>query len=124
MHLLDLPKLKTTLEGQTDEASGQDLFEVEKAKILKEESFALGYFRQSIELSEKTSNVGLDLTKFDELLKLDLEVDGIENLTEDEENEYFALLNGDNVGKAITNMAEYLLMTQAMKGEIKVSFIT
>ena len=124
MHLLDLPKLKTTLEGQTDEASGQDLFEVEKAKILKEESYALGYFRQSIELSEKTSNVGLDLTKFDELLKLDLEVDGIENLTEDEENEYFALLNGDNVGKAITNMAEYLLMTQAMKGEIKVSFIT
>jgi len=61
---------------------------------------------------------------FEELLKLDLEVDGIENLTEEEENDYFALLNGDNVGKAITNMAEYLLMTQAMKGEIKVSFIS
>ena len=31
------------------------------------------------------------------------------------------MLNGDNVGKAVTNLAEYLLMTQAMKGEIKVS---
>ncbi len=45
MHLLDLPKLKAELGDQKDEASGEDLFEVEKAKILKEESYALGYFR-------------------------------------------------------------------------------
>ena len=30
--------------------------------------------------------------------------------TEDEER-YFAMLMGDNIGKALTNKAEYLLMT-------------
>ena len=30
----------------------------------------------------------------------------------------FSLLQGQNIGKTITNLAEYLLLTQAMKGEI------
>ena len=54
-------------------------------------------------------------------MKLDLEEEGVDTLDEDEEQELFALLQSDSVGKAVTNLAEYLLMTQAMKGEIKVS---
>ena len=41
--MLDLPKLKSSLEGQTDPESGKDLFDLETEKILKEESFTLGY---------------------------------------------------------------------------------
>ena len=54
-------------------------------------------------------------------MKLDLEEEGADNLDEDDEAELFAVLQGDGVGKAVTNLAEYLLLTQAMKGEIKVS---
>ena len=54
-------------------------------------------------------------------MKLDLEEEGADNLDEEDEAELFAVLQGDGVGKAVTNLAEYLLFTQAMKGEIKVS---
>ena len=40
MHLLELPKLKNKLEGQTNEETGEDLYEIEKVRILKEEVFA------------------------------------------------------------------------------------
>ena len=41
MHLLELPKLKKELEGRQadDTESGRDMFEIEKEKILKEESY-------------------------------------------------------------------------------------
>jgi len=52
-------------------------------------------------------------------MKLDLEEEGADNLDEEDEAELFAVLQGDGVGKAVTNLAEYLLLTQAMKGEIK-----
>ena len=42
-------------------------------------------------------------------------------MSEAEETHYFSLLKSKQAGKVITNLAEYLLMTQAMKGEIKVS---
>ena len=42
-------------------------------------------------------------------------------MTEEEENEFFSLLQSENVGKAITNLAEHLLMTEAMSGRIRVS---
>lgn len=121
MHLLELPKLKKELDGKMDADSGADLFQTEQKRILNEERYTFGYLRQSIELSEKSSNKALNLTLFDELLALDLEEEGIENLTSEQEADYFSLLQGENVGKAVTNLAEYLLMTQAMKGEIKVS---
>ena len=44
MHLLDLPKLKQSLEGQTNE-DGKDLFEAERERILKEEAFTFDYLR-------------------------------------------------------------------------------
>lgn len=81
MHLLDLPKLKKELDGKKDADSGADLYEAEQTRILKEERFAFGYLRQSIELSEKSSNSNLNLTMFDELLSLDLEEEGVESLT-------------------------------------------
>lgn len=62
MHLLDLPKLKKSLEDDSD------AFEAAKNHILKEEAYTLGYFRQSIELSEKSSNADLDLAAFEELI--------------------------------------------------------
>ena len=40
-------------------------------------------------------------------------------MTDEQEQEFFDLLQSDNVGKSLTNLAEYLLMTQAMKGEIR-----
>ena len=50
---------------------------------------------------------------------MDLEVEGVENLEEEEEQEFFELLKSESAGKAVTNLAEYFLMTQAMRGEIK-----
>ena len=50
---------------------------------------------------------------------MDLEAEGVENLEEEEEQEFFELLKSESVGKAVTNLAEYFLMTQAMRGEIK-----
>ena len=82
MHLLDLPKLKTKLEGQKDER-GNDLYAKEQTRILKEEVFSQEYLRQSIELQEKAENVELNYTLFEELMQLDLEVDGIEKMTDE-----------------------------------------
>lgn len=48
MHLLDLPKLKLAHEDDPE------AYEAAKNRILKEEGFVLGYFRQSIELGEKS----------------------------------------------------------------------
>jgi len=42
-------------------------------------------------------------------------------LSEEEEQEFFGVLQGFGSGKAITNLCEYLVTTQAMKGEIRVS---
>ena len=42
---------------------------------------------------------------------MDLEAEGVENLEEEEEQEYFELLKSESVGKAVTNLAEHLLMT-------------
>ena len=39
------------------------------------------------------------------------------------ENDYMNLLKSPHVGTAITNISEYLLMTQAMKGEVKAAAI-
>jgi len=83
MHLLDLPKLKNKLEGQTDEATGNSLFDIEKEKILKEEAYTVTYLRQSIELTEKAGNPNLNTELFEELQSLDLEEEGVENLTEE-----------------------------------------
>ena len=69
------------------------------------------------------------------LLDLDLETDSVEdadgegttktstatNLSEEEEDEFFNLLKSPSVGKSVTNLSEYLLMTEAMTGRIKVS---
>ena len=40
-------------------------------------------------------------------------------MEEEEEQEFFELLKSESAGKAVTNLAEYFLMTQAMRGEIK-----
>lgn len=88
MHLLDLPKLKEKYEGQPaaeGEESGTDRYEQVKEQILREESYTMGYLRQSIELAEKTSNADLDLLLFRKLMDLDLEADGVESLSEEEE---------------------------------------
>ena len=103
------------------EEAGAERYEAEKNRILKEEAFTHDYLRQSIELAEKSGNPQLNYTLLEKLMKLDLEEEGVDTLDEDEEQELFALLQSDSVGKAVTNLAEYLLMTQAMKGEIKVS---
>jgi hypothetical protein len=42
---------------------------------------------------------------------LALELEGREQLTEEEEEEFFNLLQGEGSGKAITNLSEYILMT-------------
>lgn len=35
----------------------------------------------------------------------------------------FDLLQTENIGKAVTNLSEYLLMTEAMSGKIRVSHL-
>jgi hypothetical protein len=86
---------------------------------LKDEGYVMTYLKQSIEITEKAANPDFDLVKLNELL--DLELEGKESLTEEEESELFNVLQGEGSGKAITNLSEYILMTQAMKGEIRVS---
>ena len=91
--------------------------------------------RQSIELQEKDAAArGKTETSMDNasllnrLLNLDLEPGTPEEagsedvlLTEEEEDELFNLLQSPTVGKSVTNLSEYLLMTEAMSGRIKVS---
>ena len=59
------------------------------------------------------------------LLNLDLETgdtpEDEQILSEEEEEELFNLLQSPTVGKSVTNLSEYLLMTEAMSGRIKVS---
>lgn len=33
------------------------------------------------------------------------------------ENQYFSLLKGSNLGKALSNLSEYLLETEGLKGD-------
>jgi hypothetical protein len=80
------------------------------------------HLKQSIEITERANNPSYDSIRLNELL--DLELEGRESLTEPEEVTMFNVLQGAGSGKAITNLSEYLLMTQAMKGEIKVSVLS
>lgn len=77
------------------------------------------YLKQSIEINEKHRNPAVDVAQLEALLSI--EIDDKNILSDDEEKNFLNLLQGFGSGKAITNLAEYLLMTQAMKGEIKVS---
>lgn len=74
-----------------------------------------------MEIAEKTGNKEIDLVMLERLLSLDLNSESSVPLTNDEEQELFGLLQTRGLGKAITNLAEYLLLTQAMKGEIAMS---
>lgn len=73
---------------------------------------------QSIEINEKAQNPAINLTQLQRLMDLDLN-DENSKLSTNEEEDMFALLEAQGQGKAITNLSEYLLMTQAMKGEVK-----
>lgn len=108
MHLIELP-------NNADADS--------KQQAQKDESYVVQYLKQSIELTEKSSTLAADPQKLRDLLAVDFKVDE-KLLTEEEEQQYFGLLQGFGSGKAITNLCEYLLMTQAMKGEIRVSVLT
>ena len=79
------------------------------------------FFLQSIELGEKAHNKDFDLMLFEELMNLDLNDEGAEPLSPEKESELFELLESPELGKAITNLAEYLLLTQAMKGDINMA---
>ena len=96
------------------------MIKAEQQRVLKEEAYTYDYLRQSIELGEKAGNADTNYALLEKLMKLDLEEEGADNLEEEDEAELFAVLQSDGVGKAVTNLAEYLLLTQAMKGEIKV----
>lgn len=107
--MMELSKPKAT---ETDEEK-----RIREA-ILKDESFVKSYLAQSIELTETALNTGVDRKLLEELLTLDLVQEDDKaprSLTEEEENEFFALLQAPGQGKAITNMAEYLLMTECMR---------
>jgi hypothetical protein len=88
---------------------------------LHEESFTRGYFLESIEGNEKAHNSSIDQLLLQELLSLNLEPEEGQGraLTEAEEQTFFELLKAPGQGKTITNYAEYLLMTQGMKGKVK-----
>ena len=89
---------------------------------MTEEQYTRSYLLESIEINEKGHNQGVDETLLRELFSLNLESEKeneINVLTGDQEVAYFELLRAPGQGKALTNYAEYLLMTQAMKGKIK-----
>ena len=46
-----------------------------------------------------------------------------EKFSEQAEEDYFGLFESPNVGKTLTNLSEYFLLTQGMKGEIEVSHL-
>ena len=47
--------------------------------------------------------------------------ESIEPLSPEQEQDLFTLLASPDVGKTVTNLAEYLLLTQAMKGDINMA---
>ena len=69
------------------------------------------FFQQSIELGEKSFNPDFDILLFDELLSLDLSAEGASPLTSEKEQDFIELLQCPHIGKPITNLAEYLLLT-------------
>ena len=111
MHVLDIPKLKQ--ERADPDSSVRDL-------ILKEESYTMSYMLQSIELREKNDTTSTDHTVLEALMNLKLEKG--EKLSSEKEEGFLNILESPNVGKTITNLSEYLLLTQGMKGDIDVSY--
>lgn len=126
-NVLDIPRLREKFPDKRE-------FELLAKKIVFEETFTRGYLLESIDVNEKAFNKGVDQDLLLDLLKLNLEPNDPDGnpddnpgenpvpevkLTEEQEAKYFALLKAPGQGKAITNYAEYLLMTQAMKGKVK-----
>jgi len=73
-------------------------------------------------MNERHQKQGEDIPWLDQLMSLDL--DGRDDnaqisIDSDTEQRYFQLLEGRDSGKAITNLSEYMLMTQAMGGKTK-----
>ena len=109
MHVLDLPKLK---------ADGTDPDGELRDQILKDEGYTMRHMLQSLELREKADSSATDHTLLEALVSLDLMFEGKEALSPEREADFQGLLESPDVGKTLTNLSEYLLLTQAMKGEI------
>lgn len=105
MHILELPKI-------------QD--EEMKQLILKDESQVMSFLKQSIDLLETKQAQVLNQSDLTSLLELDLDDENV-HISQELQEHLYTILSSPNLGKAITNLSEYLLMTQAMKGQIKVS---
>jgi len=86
---------------------------------LKDDQYVLTYLKQSIELNEKIENPNVSLKDLEQLLDLDLDKNS--KIDSNQEEHLFSLLQGIGADKSIANLSEYLLMTRALKGEIKVS---
>jgi len=109
MHVLDLPKLKE--EGTDPDGEARD-------QILKDEGYTMAYMLQSMELREKAESTATNHTLLEALVNLELNADGKDALSPEKEADFHGLLESPNVGKTITNLSEYLLLTQGMKGDI------
>jgi len=62
---------------------------------------------------------GSELQKLDQLFSKESIIPN--DFTQETEEEYFTLLKSLDIGKALTNLSEYLLETEGLKGQAKVS---
>ena len=100
--MLDIPKMK---------ADGTDPDGELRNQILKDEGYTMAYMLQSIELREKAESTATDHTLLEALVNLDHYSEGKDTMSPEREADFQGLLESPNVGKTITNLAEYLLMT-------------
>ena len=88
-----------------------------KQRILTEERGSLGYLKSAIKMIEE-AQVKHDDGLLEQLLSADFDADESATTTETEA-QLSGVLQGQHLGIAITNLCEYQLMTQALRGELK-----
>lgn len=78
--------------------------------------------KQSIEINEKARNPDVLQNELDELMTLSISKTD-SKMDQQKEDFLFNILQSEGADKAITNLSEYLLMTETLSGNIKVSLL-
>ena len=76
----------------------------------------------SIEINEKARNPDVLQNELDELMTLSISKTD-SKMDQQKEDFLFNILQSEGADKAITNLSEYLLMTETLSGNIKVSLL-
>ena len=99
-----------------------------KEQASKDKEHVIGYFKEAIEKLDKLYIDRQDIKR--SLAELQMAENIYSNddvipkdFSPDNEEQYFGILKSPHLGKALTNISEFLLETEGMKGQAKVSLL-